>query len=122
MIRDRYPLPQFGHLAQRVQQGSLLQKNRHWTGNDDFEHHYHIAVPLDHDPLYLHLSWKRHADGAAEFIGIFKLHIGTLLQEGYIRQEGGGKVRLRIFHGSDDVLYIQTRSGKPALAIGELRG
>jgi hypothetical protein len=49
------------------------------------------------------------------------LNIGGLLSEGYIRMNAKDKVRMRICHCRDDILYIQTKSGKPALAIGMLR-
>ncbi len=122
MRRERYPLDQFSHLATRIEQGSLLQKNRHWTGNDEFERHYHIVVPRWQDPLYLHLSWKEGTTARPRFIGSYALHLGTLLSEGYIRAENDNTLRIRIVHGSDNLLYIQRRSGKPALAIGETPG
>jgi len=120
MRKEKYPLLQFKHLVSRVEQASFLQKHRHWTGNDEIDHHYHIAVPLTQDPLYLNLFWKRGRDESAAFVGTFRLNIGELLSEGYIRQDGKDKVRLRICHCRDDLLYIQTKSGKPALAIGTL--
>jgi len=122
MRRERYPLDQFSHLATRIEQGSLLQKNRHWTGNDEVERHYHIVVPRRQDPLYLHLSWKDETTARPRFIGSFALHLGPLLSEGYIRAENDDTLRIRIAHGSDNLLYIQTKSGKPALAIGEMPG
>lgn len=122
MNRDRYPLDQFSHLVTRIEQGSLLQKNRHWTGNDECERHYHIVVPRREDPLYLHLSWKAAATARPRFVGSFALHLGSLLSEGYIRAEDGDTLRIRIVHGSDGLLYIQTKSGKPSLAIGETAG
>ena len=99
-----------------------LQKTRQWTGNDEIYNYYHEAVPLKNDPLYLSLSWKRKSDGPVEYIGTFKMNIEALLSKGFIRAEGEKNVRLRICHGEDDLLYIQTKSGEPALAIGELTG
>ncbi|MEA3470556.1 MAG: hypothetical protein U9R24_02445 [Thermodesulfobacteriota bacterium] len=121
MPKEHYPLSQFRHLASRIDQESFLYKYRRWTGNDDFEHHYHIAIPITQKILYLNLSWKRNSSSNAQFIGIFRLDMENLLSEGYIRKDGGDKVRLRICHGNDNILYIQTRSGKPALAIGKLQ-
>ncbi len=120
MYEEKYPLSQFNHLVSRIGQESLLQKHRHWTGNDDTDRHYHIAVPRIQDPLFLHLFWKKRSNAPAEFIGTFRLNIGGLLSEGYIRMDGRDKVRLLICHCRDDILYIQTKSGKPALAIGTL--
>jgi hypothetical protein len=120
MGKEKYPLSQFKHLVTRIEQVSLLQKHRNWTGNDDTDHHYHIAIPRNRDPLFLHLFWKRGKRSATEFVGTYKLHVGALLSEGYIRADGDDNVRVRICHSSDDLLYIQTKSGKPALAIAEL--
>jgi hypothetical protein len=120
MSKESYPLSQFRHLVSRIDQESFLHRYRHWIGNDDFEHHYHIAIPKNQETLYLNLSWKKKSDSPAEFIGMFRLDMQELFSEGYIREDGKDKVRLRIYHGSDDILYIQTRSGKPALAIGKL--
>ncbi len=120
MSKEHYPLSQFSHLARRLEQESFLHRYRRWTGNDDFEHHYHIAIPSTQKTLYLNLSWKRTSSSNPEFIGIFRLNMENLLSEGYIRKDGNDKVRLRICHGSDNVLYVQTKSGKPALAIGTL--
>jgi len=117
MKKDIYPLLQFRHLVSRIDQASLLQKHRRWTGNDDTDHHYHIAIPTDNDPLYLHLFWRRKSAAPAEFIGTYVLNIKGLLSEGYIRKDGVKNVRLRICHSDDDLLYIQTKSGKPSLAI-----
>jgi hypothetical protein len=122
MKKETYPLSQFKHLVSRIEQTSFLQKHRHWTGNDDTDHHYHIAIPRCQDPLYLHLFWKRGSDKTAQFVGTFKLNTQSLLSEGYIREDGKENLRLRIVHGSDDLLYIQTKSGKPALAIGNIPG
>lgn len=120
MAKEKYPLSQFINLVHRIEQESFLHKYRRWTGNDDFEHHYHIAIPSIQKSLYLNLSWKRESEGTAKFIGLFRLNMEELLSEGYIRKDGSSKVRLRICHGSDNILYIQTKSGKPALAIGTL--
>ncbi len=120
MKKDIYPLSQFRHLVSRIDQTSLLQKHRRWTGNDDTDHHYHIAVPVDDDPIYLHLFWKRGSAAPVEFVGTYTFNIKGLLSEGYIRDDGINKVRLRICHSDDGLLYIQTKSGKPALAIGRL--
>jgi len=120
MSRLTYPLTQFKHLVRRIEQPSFLHKHRRWVGNDDTDHHYHIAIPYRQEPVYIHLYWKRGTPEAAEFIGTYKLSVDALLKEGYIRKDGRDKVRVRICHGNDDLLYIQTRSGKPALAIGTL--
>ena len=121
MVQEKYPLAQFRHIVERVDQGSLLHRSRHWIGNDDTDRNYLITLPRDEDPIYVELSWKRSAEARPEFVGIFKFFIAALMSENYIRQCGVGNVRLRIVHCPDGVLYIQTKSGKPALAIGELR-
>jgi len=122
MSRGQYPLLQFKYLVSRIEQESFLQRHRNWVGNDATDHHYHIAISCNEDPLYLRLFWKRGRQEPVEFVGTYELHMTALLSEGYIRKDGEDKVRLRICHCSDDLLYIQTRSGKPALAIGMLSG
>ena len=121
MVQEKYPLAQFRHIVERIDQGSLLHRNRHWIGNDDTDWNYLITLPRDEDPIYVELSWKRGGEAHPEFVGIFKFFIAALLSEGYIRQFDSKNVRLRIVHCPDGMLYIQTKSGKPALAIGELR-
>lgn len=121
MVHEKYPLAQFHHIVERIDQGSLLHRNRHWIGNDETDWNYLITLPLGEDPMYVEISWKHTSESHPEFVGIFKFYINALLSEGYIRQLGSGNVRMRIVHCPDGVLYIQTKSGKPALAIGELR-
>lgn len=120
MKKDIYPLSQFRHLVSRVDQTTLLQKYRRWTGNDDTDRHYHIAVPIDDDPLHINLFWRRGNSAPVEFVGTYILNVKRLLSEGYVREDGMNKVRVRICHSDDHLLYVQKRSGKPALAIGRL--
>jgi hypothetical protein len=119
-MTDRYPLKQFRHLVCRVEQKSLVPRTRQWVGNDDIYPYYHEAVPRTEDPLYLSLSWKKNGDSPAEPVGLYRISMGALLTRGFIRAEGKNKVRLRICHMEDDVIYIQVKSGEPALAIGAL--
>lgn len=121
MVADRYPLKQFRHLVCRVGQKSLVPRTRHWVGNDEIYPYYHEAVPRAEDPLYLNLSWRRRGDSPAEPVGLYRISIEALLARGFIRAEGKDKVRLRICHMEDDLLYIQVKSGEPALAIGALK-
>jgi len=120
MAMDKYPLKQFRHLACRVGQKSLVPRTRHWVGNDEIYPYYHEAVPRTEDPLYLNLSWKKSADAPAEPVGLYRINIEALLSRGFIRAEGTDKIRLRICHLEDGLLYIQVKSGEPALAIGSL--
>lgn len=120
MVTYRYPLKQFRHLVCRVGQKSLVPRTRQWVGNDEIYPYYHEAVPLAEDPLYLNLSWKRSSDSPAEPVGLYRICTGALLARGFIRAEGKNKVRLRICHMEDDLIYIQVKSGEPALAIGAL--
>jgi hypothetical protein len=118
MRKEDYPLFQFRRLVRRIEQGLLLEHFRHWTGNDEKDHHYHILLPVTGKPVYLNLFWKKGAEAPVHHIGSFELHLKALLSEGYIRSEKEGKVRLRICRLEDGLLYIQKKSGKPALAIG----
>ncbi len=120
MVTNRYPLQQFRHLVCRVGQKSLVPRTRHWVGNDGIYPYYHEAIPRKEDPLYLNLSWKRKDDAPVENVGLFRMSIEALLSRGFIRAEGKDKARLRICHMEDDLIYIQAKSGEPALAIGTL--
>ncbi len=120
MEKDVYPLQQFGHLVVRVGQKSLVPRTRHWVGNDEVYPYYHEAVPRTEDPLYLNLSWKRSGDAPAEHVGLYRMSMKALLSREFIRAEGTDKVRLRICHLEDDLLYIQAKSGEPALTIGSI--
>jgi len=120
MVTEGYPLQQFRHLVCRVGQKSLVPRTRHWVGNDDIYPYYHEAVPRTEDPLYLHLAWKGSGDMSARPVGLYRIHLEGLLARGFVRAEGTDRVRLRICHLEDDLLYIQAKSGEPALAIGVL--
>ncbi|MBN2568317.1 MAG: hypothetical protein JXB42_02685 [Deltaproteobacteria bacterium] len=120
MAIEKYPLKQFRYLVCRVGQKSLVPRTRHWVGNDEIYTYYHEAVPRAEDPLYLNLSWKKSADASAETVGLYRINIEALLSRGFIRAEGADKIRLRICHLEDGLLYIQVKSGEPALAIGFL--
>ncbi|HEV2882300.1 MAG TPA: hypothetical protein VGX24_13550 [Pyrinomonadaceae bacterium] len=55
--------------------------------------------------------------------GIFNLDLRNLLAAGYIRVEPkteGHEVRLRFYHGADNVIYIQTKMNAPGLPIGRM--
>ena len=45
----------------------------------------------------------------------------ALLEAGFIRKDTKpGHVRLRFFHDTDDIIYIETSSGKPRLPVGKV--
>ncbi len=55
-------------------------------------------------------------------VGEFVFDLSDLLARGYVRKEGSksGAIRLRFYHGTDDVIYVQTNSKGPALRIGKV--
>ena len=92
---------------------------------DDNAQHHHGVVRLGRRALYLELHWKAASDAAEQLVGRYRLHLPELLAAGYVRfereNEKGSDVRLRVYRGADGVIFIQTRSDAPGLAIGQVR-
>jgi len=100
---------------------NMSSRVRRWTGNDRNARIHHGVVFLSESPLKMHLSWKQFPEAPACFIGEFDLDLYELLAEGLVRLESGRPeaVRLRFYHGFDDVIYIQTCAKNPGRPIGK---
>ena|SRR5256885_4656004 len=116
------PLPHLSRFAQRVQDSDAGEIQREWIGNDEKGNrsHHDRKVSLNKSPLRMRLSWKESSDAPVQFIGVFDLDLHKLLAANYIRisSEAQDKVRLRFYHGLDDVIYIQVNNDEPGLPIG----
>jgi hypothetical protein len=70
----------------------------------------------------MHLSWRRTKDAPICFVGEFDLDLNELLTNKFVRWENekAGAIRLRFYHGSDDVIHIQINLKNPGLPIGKI--
>lgn len=92
---------------------------RTWTGNDVTARNHHGPVNIDESPLTIGLKWRKSPQHAAISIGVFKLDLSGLLKAGYVRKEKTpGMVRLRFWHGPDNLIYIQVNSESRKLPVG----
>ena len=94
---------------------------RTWTGNDRSARNHNGVVYLSESPLKIRLSWKSSPNSAAQFIGEFDLDLHDLLARGFVRLETGkpGGIRLRFYHGFDDVIYIQANKDSSTFPIAK---
>lgn len=108
-------------LCQKVQQAPVGAKMRNWVLNDSTNSNYHGVVNINESPLYLHFSWRRSAKDPIQFVGIFRLDLPGLLQNGFVRFEPkdsyGPEIRLRIIRASDGDFYIQVNQDGPRLLM-----
>ena len=121
MNDEAYPPSDLSHLARSLQSSEVSEIDRDWTGNDEGGRHNQNRVNLDSSPLTLRLSWRKSPDDPAHLIGVFVLDLRRLLADGYVRVEPGTEekeIRLRFYHDTDDVIYIQTKSDAPKLPVG----
>lgn len=77
---------------------------------------------LNESPLKLRLSWKQTPKDSSQLIGIYELDLRRLLVAGYVRVEPKTEteIRLRFYHGHDNLIYIQVNSNEPGLPIGRM--
>jgi hypothetical protein len=117
---DTFPPSRLSHLVRRVDDSPPPTIHRKWTGNDDFFRNYHCVVNLNQSPLRLKLLWKESSNASSHLVGIFDLDLRRLVEENYVRLEQGveGAVRLRFYHGLDNIIYIQVNQKGPALPVG----
>ncbi len=122
MSAESFPPSSMSHLVRRVPNEEASDIRRDWTGNDESDRNHNGKVPLIESPLRLLLSWKKSSEDSARLIGIFDLDLRRLLKAGYIRLEpkSENEVRLRFYHGRDNVVYIQVNLKEPGLPIGRM--
>ena len=122
MSVESFPPASMSHLVRRVPNEEASDIQRNWTGNDESARNQQEVIPLIESPLRLRLSWRKSSMESAYLIGIFDLDLQGLLRAGYIRLEPMSEkvVRLRFYHGLDNVIYIQVNMKEPALPIGRV--
>ncbi|MFZ5477052.1 MAG: hypothetical protein ACOZNI_09785 [Myxococcota bacterium] len=74
-----------------------------WSGCDDHNPTRHYRARIQRTPgrtrVAVYLTWRRSRKAAPVPLGVFVLHLGPLLDGGYVREEGGGRVvGVRIVH------------------------
>lgn len=108
-------------LFSRMCSEAALSSPRRWNGNDCSARNHNGAVPIAEDPLDIVLTWKESPRHQPRVVGAFRLHLQALLEAGFIRRDTRpAHVRLRFFHDTDDIIYIETSSGKPRLPVGKV--
>lgn len=121
MSNYSFPLRSTAALVERVDRAPPGVSVRRWVMRDDNQQHYHGVMPLAEDPAYVELLWKPTARGQEQLVGIFRLDLARLLEQGYVRRErddASNEIRLRFHRGDRSVISIQTRDDGPALAVG----
>ena len=111
-----YPLPEYSHLARRVESAPLRLPAHTWTGNDRVQQHHHGTIRRDRTTI--HLFWKATDNSTPQEVGLFALDPVALLDDGYVRPDGEN-IRLRFVRKEDGLIYIQTVTGSQALAVGK---
>jgi hypothetical protein len=121
MNTSDYPPSHLNHLAKRIKETEVKSVDRNWTGNDESKRNHNGVVYLNESPLTLCLSWKTAPNQNAKLIGIFELDLRKLLNANYVRPESSkpDAVRLRFYHGYDNVIYIQVNNKEPRLPVGK---
>jgi hypothetical protein len=121
-MSPEYPSPGMAHLVRRLQNSDVSEIDRDWTGNDESARHNHNRVSLNESPLKLRLSWKHTVKDSSHLIGIYELDLRRLLEAAYVRLEPKteNEIRLRFYHGHDNLIYIQVNSNAPGLPIGRV--
>jgi hypothetical protein len=90
-----------------------------FTGNDTSNRNYNRRVPSQKQSADLLLSWRRSDVSPVQFIACYRLDLGRLLHDGLIRKETkSGDFRVRVFHASDNDLYLQANVNGPKVRLG----
>jgi hypothetical protein len=122
MSDETYPPANMSNYARRVQNAEASGIRRSWVGNTESNRNQNEKVHLSESPLRLRLTWKESPKHDAHLIGIFNLDLQRLLEAGYVRldSKSENEIRLRFYHGWDNVIYIQANMKAPALPIGRM--
>lgn len=95
--------------------------HRRWTLRVDNHAHHHSVVRLGESPLHLELSWRATKSAPVKRVGLFRLDLHGLLQNGFIRRERRTEsgVRLRIVRDEKGHFYVQAREDGPRLRLDD---
>lgn len=112
------------HLIQRLEQFPPGIVPRRWVLRDDNQQHYHGVVRLSEGPCYIEFHWKPDRQGQEQLVGRFRLNLPELLAADHVRfereMEKGDDIRVRFYRGSGGAVYLQSRSDRPGLRIGQI--
>jgi hypothetical protein len=78
-------------------------------------------VRLGESPLYLELSWRATTKSPVKRVGLFRLNLHGLLQNGFVRPERGTEsgVRRRIVRDEQGHFYVQVNEDGPKLRMDD---
>ena len=97
---------------------------REWNGNDERgARTHHGFVPDKDDPKDIALYWRSDEKAPRRFVGIYRLNLTALLNDGYIRNDtydGKNGFRVKFVHADNDCIYLQKDSNSPRLIVGAL--
>ena len=111
---------QSDELVRRVEAAPAGVKLRRFTLRDDNAQHYHRKMGIIESHVYVQLAWRANAKSQIHSLGVFLLDLRGLLSAGYIRPERPNwedEVRVRFYHASNGMIYLQVKQGSPALAV-----
>ena len=91
---------------------------RAWVIRDDNQQAFFGDIPENQEVVSMKLSWKLDTVGSEVFIGCFRLHLASLVEEGYTKLSGRGR-HLR-FQREDNLIQISCGRTSLALTIGSL--
>lgn len=123
----QYPASTAAHLVERLESFPSKVRPRRWVLRDDNEQHYHGVVRLLENPAYVELRWKATKTGDEQLVGRYRLHLAELLAADHVRFEREaegterGEVRLRFYRGAGRVVFVQSRSDRDGLPVGQVR-
>lgn len=110
-----------GDLCAAVNHVAAGASHRSWTLRVDNQAHHHGVVQLGESPLYLELSWRATKSAPVQRVGLFRLDLHGLLQNGHIRRERGtgSGVRLRIVRDEHGHFCVQVNEDGPRLRMDD---
>jgi hypothetical protein len=99
----------------------LSASYRKWTGNDASNRHHHGLVNATEDPLNMVLRWRASASAPVQLVGYYRLHLNSLVAQGFLPLPRTGKIRLRFYHAPNGCIYIQrNKPSAPSLLVGHV--
>ncbi len=100
-----------------------MQKTRTWTLRADNQNHHHGVISLAENPLCLQLCWRESKGSQVHQVGLFKLDLPDLLEQGFIRREltrSNDAVRVRVVR-DNPYFFLQVNDKGPRLSLESMR-
>ena len=89
---------------------------REWNFRDDVNQNFFGDIPETQQIISLTLNWKPDAKSETQLVGRYRIDIGLLLSEGFVRESKRG-VNLR-FQRTGDIIEIAIDRESKALVVG----